>query len=49
MYSNSKIAKAVRLAMIFGASAATAVSTQAFAAEDAIEEVERIEVTGSRI
>lgn len=49
MYSNSKIAKAVRLAMIFGAGAATAVSAPAFAAEEAAEDVERIEVTGSRI
>jgi len=50
MYSNSKIAKAVRLAMIFGAGTATAISTQTFAAdEDAVEEVERIQVTGSRI
>jgi outer membrane receptor protein involved in Fe transport len=49
MYSNSKIAKAVRLATIFGASAATAVSMPTFAAEESAEEVERIEVTGSRI
>ena len=50
MYSNSKIAKAVRLAMMFGAGAATAISAPSFAAdEDAVEEVERIEVTGSRI
>jgi len=50
MYSNSKIAKAVRLAMIFGASSAAAISAPTFAAgEEAAEEVERIEVTGSRI
>lgn len=49
MYSNSKVAKAVRLAMIFGASTAAAVSAPAFAAEEGAEEVERIEVTGSRI
>ena len=50
MYSNSKIAKAVRLAMIFGAGTATAISAPAFAAEeDSAEGVERIEVTGSRI
>jgi len=50
MYSNSKIAKAVRLAMIFGAGATMAVSTSAFSAEDAVEEeVERIVVTGSSI
>jgi len=49
MYSNSKIANAVRLAMIFGASSAAAISTTAIAAEEATKEVERIEVTGSRI
>ncbi len=46
MYSNSKIAKAVRIAMMFGA--ASAVSVPAFSAEET-EEVERIEVTGSSI
>ena len=49
MYSNSKIAKAVRLAMIFGAGAATAISAPTFAAEEESADVERIEVTGSRI
>lgn len=51
MYSNSKIAKAVRLAMIFGASTAVAISAPSFSAEEMAEEgkVERIEVTGSRI
>lgn len=49
MYSNSKIAKAVRLAMVFGASSAAAISAPSFAADEAVEEVERIEVTGSRI
>ena len=50
MYSNSKIAKAVRLAMMIGASSAAAISAPAaFAAEDGAESVERIEVTGSRI
>ncbi|MGL1955766.1 MAG: TonB-dependent receptor [Colwellia sp.] len=50
MYNNSKVAKAIRLAMMFGAGAAAAISAPAFSAEDAvIEEVERIEVTGSRI
>ena len=49
MYSNNKVAKAVRLAMMFGA--ATAVSVPAFAAEEAegATDVERIQVTGSRI
>ena len=49
MYHNSKIAKAIRLAMIVGAGTATSISTQAFAAEEGAEQVERIEVTGSRI
>ncbi len=52
MYTNSKIAKAIRVALIFGASATAALSTQAFSADEvknAAEEVERIEVTGSRI
>ncbi|WOH37633.1 TonB-dependent receptor [Thalassotalea fonticola] len=51
MYSNNKLAKAVRLALVFGASATAGISANAFAAEEvtAEEEVERIEVTGSRI
>lgn len=50
MYSNNKLAKAVRLAMVFGATATAGVATNAFAADEAkAEEVERIQVTGSRI
>ena len=50
MYNNSKITKAVRLAMMFSAGAAAAISAPTFAAEEGAEEkVERIEVTGSRI
>ena len=51
MYSNNKLAKAVRLALVFGATATTGISANALAAEEvtAEEEVERIEVTGSRI
>jgi outer membrane receptor protein involved in Fe transport len=49
MYNNSKVAKAIRLAMIFGAAATASVSTSAFSAEEAAEEIEKIEVTGSRI
>jgi len=49
MYSNSKVAKAVRIAMMFGAGATATISTQALSAEDGAESVERIEVTGSRI
>ncbi len=50
MFTNNKLSKSVRLAMVFG-TAATAMSF-AFAAQAAEEEakkVERIEVTGSRI
>ncbi|NQZ24803.1 MAG: TonB-dependent receptor [Colwellia sp.] len=49
MYNNSKVAKAIRLAMMFGAGAAAAISAPAFAADEGAEEVEKIEVTGSRI
>jgi iron complex outermembrane receptor protein len=49
MYNNSKIAKAIRVAMMFGAGAAAAISAPTFAADEGLEEVERIEVTGSRI
>jgi iron complex outermembrane receptor protein len=49
MYNNSKVAKAIRVAMMFGAGAAAAISAPTFAADEGIEEVERIEVTGSRI
>lgn len=51
MYSNNKLAKAVRLALVFSATATAGISANAFAAEEvtAEEEVERIEVTGSRI
>jgi len=49
MYNNSKVAKAIRVAMMFGAGAAAAISAPTFAADEGIEEVERIQVTGSRI
>jgi iron complex outermembrane receptor protein len=49
MYNNSKVAKAIRLAMIVSASAAATITAPAFAAEEGVEEVEKIEVTGSRI
>ena len=50
MFTNNKLSKAVRLAVAFGA-ASTAVFTGAVVAQEAEEakEVERIEVTGSRI
>ncbi|PKI17096.1 TonB-dependent receptor [Colwellia sp. 12G3] len=50
MYNNSKVAKAIRVAMMFGAGAAAAISAPTFAAEEGAEEkIEKIEVTGSRI
>lgn len=50
MYNNSKVAKAIRLAMMCGAAATASISTSAFSAEEIVtEEVERIAVTGSRI
>jgi iron complex outermembrane receptor protein len=49
MYNNSKVAKAIRVAMMFGAGAAAAISAPTFAADEGVEEVEKIEVTGSRI
>jgi iron complex outermembrane receptor protein len=50
MYNNSKIAKAVRIAMVFGA-ASTAFATTAAeqSTTEEVEKVERISVTGSRI
>lgn len=51
MYRNNKLAKSVRLALMFGATA-TAFSTAAVAQEQneaTAERVERIQVTGSRI
>ena len=51
MYNNSKVAKAIRVAMMFGAGAAAAISAPTFAAaaDEGAEEVEKIQVTGSRI
>jgi iron complex outermembrane receptor protein len=47
---NSKISKAVRLAIAFGAASTAAFSATSFAAEEeSAEKVERIQVTGSRI
>jgi iron complex outermembrane receptor protein len=46
---NNKLAKAIRLAMAFGATSTLALSANVSAAEEGAEEVERIEVTGSRI
>ena len=49
MYNNSKIAKSIRLALMIGAAATASVSTTAYSADEGADEVERIEVTGSRI
>ncbi|MCF2861258.1 TonB-dependent receptor [Pseudoalteromonas sp. Cnat2-41] len=46
---NSKIAKSVRLALVFGAASTAGISASAIAAEEGADDVERIEVTGSRI
>jgi outer membrane receptor protein involved in Fe transport len=50
MYNNSKVAKAIKLAMFVGASTTATIATPVFAAEaDELKEIERISVTGSRI
>lgn len=49
MFTNSKLAKSVRLAMMVGAASTALPVTYAFAADEEAGEVERIEVTGSRI
>jgi iron complex outermembrane receptor protein len=49
MYNNSKVAKSIRLALMIGAASTAAISTSAFSADEGIEEIEKIEVTGSRI
>jgi outer membrane receptor protein involved in Fe transport len=48
MYNKSKAASAVRIAMVVGATTA-AISTPVFSADEAAKDVERIQVTGSRI
>ena len=46
---NNQVSKAVRLAIAFGAVSTAAFSASSFAAEDGLDKVERIAVTGSRI
>ena len=46
---NNKVSKAVRLAIAFGAASTAAFSASSIAAEEGVEKVERIQVTGSRI
>lgn len=49
MYNNSKVAKSIRLALMIGAAATVSVSTSAFSADEGVKEIEKIQVTGSRI
>lgn len=49
MFTNSKLAKSIRLAVAFGAASSTVIASNAFAQEEEGEGVEKIEVTGSRI
>lgn len=49
MYNNSKVAKSIRLALMIGAAATASISTSAFSADEGLEEIEKIQVTGSRI
>ena len=52
MFTNSKVAKSIRLAIAFGAASTMAFSNAALAQEEneeAAEPVEKIQVTGSRI
>lgn len=53
MHTNNKITQSVRLALLFGAASAAALSSSAFAqvaaASEEADSVERIEITGSRI
>jgi len=49
MYNNSQVAKAIRLAILFGAGATAVISVPTFAAAEGVETVEKIQVTGSRI
>ncbi|MGO2349671.1 TonB-dependent receptor plug domain-containing protein [Pseudoalteromonas nigrifaciens] len=46
---NNQVSKAVRLAIAFGAASTAVFSASSIAAEEGIEKVERIAVTGSRI
>ena len=48
MYNNSKVAKAIRIATMVGMGG-TLISIPTFAAEDNVEELERIQITGSSI
>lgn len=48
MFTNSKLAKSIRLAMCFGAASSTVFASNVLAQEES-EGVEKIEVTGSRI
>lgn len=49
MFTNSKLAKSVKLACLFGAASTTAIATNVAAQEEGANDVEKIQVTGSRI
>jgi outer membrane receptor protein involved in Fe transport len=49
MLKNNKLAKSIKLALVFGAASTTILASNSAIAEEAAEEVETIEVTGSRI
>ncbi|AWL11350.1 Vitamin B12 transporter BtuB [Saliniradius amylolyticus] len=49
MYTNSKLAKSVRLALAFGVASTATVAGNAIAQEEGADDVEKISVTGSRI
>ena len=46
---NNQVSKAVRLAIAFGAASTAVFSANSIAADEGVEKVERIQVTGSRI
>jgi len=49
MNKNKKLTRAIRLALVLNAGVAGVVSSPLYASESGVEDVERIEVTGSRI
>ncbi|MBF7072434.1 TonB-dependent receptor [Glaciecola sp. MH2013] len=49
MFTNSKIAKSVKLACLFGAASTASIATNVAAQEEGAKSVEKIQVTGSRI
>jgi len=49
MFTNNKLAKSIKLAMVFGATSASMLATNSVLAEESETEVERIQITGSSI